>query len=84
MHRNRHIRPHQPDQLDPLLRIHGHHEQGHARGGDGGAAEVDEHEVDGRVAEGDFAELGDQEGVAGDVDAEAWLFIVVIFGLGGG
>ena len=36
---------------------------------------MDEHEVDGgaggRVAEGDFAQFGDQEGVAGDVDAEA-------------
>lgn len=54
MHRNRHVGPHQPDQLDPLLRIHRDHEEGHARGGDGGAAEVDEHEVDVGVAVGDL------------------------------
>lgn len=76
MHRNRHLGRDQPDELDALPRIHGDHEQGHAGGGDGGAAEVDEHEVDVRVAFGDLEEVGDEEGVAGDVDAvggvEVW------------
>ncbi len=41
------------------------------RGRDRGAAEVQKHEVQAaRVAGGDFGQLRDQEGVAGDVDAE--------------
>lgn len=71
MNRNRQIRPDHLHQLDALLGVHGDHEQGHARGRDGGAAEVDEHEVDVGVAGRDLGELGDEEGVAGDVDAVA-------------
>ncbi len=41
------------------------------RGRDRGAAEVQEHEVQAaRVAGGDVGQFRDQEGVAGDVDAE--------------
>lgn len=74
MHRHHDLRLQQPDQLDPLLRIHRDHEQGYVGGGDSGAAEMDEHEIDGCVGggemEGDLMEVGDEEGVAGDVDAE--------------
>ena len=69
MDRNRQIRPDQPHQLDALRRVHGDHEQRHARTRDRGAAQVDEHEVDVRVALGDRGQLGHEEGVAGDVDA---------------
>ena len=82
MHRHNHLRPNQPDQLNPLLRIHGDHDERHARPRDRGAAEVDEHEVDVGVALGDFRELGDEEGVAGDVDGEGR--VEVIRGGGGG
>lgn len=71
MHRDRHIRPDEPDELDPLRRVHGDHEQGGARRRDRGAAQVHEHKVDVRVALGDLGQLGHEEGVAGDVDAEA-------------
>lgn len=70
MHRNDHIRPDEPDELDPLLAIHRHHDQRHARARDRGAAQMHEHEVDGGVALRDLGELGDEEGVAGDVDVE--------------
>lgn len=70
MHRNDHIRPDEPDELDPLLAIHRHHDQRHAWARDRGAAQVHEHEVDGGVALRDLGELGDEEGVAGDVDGE--------------
>ena len=70
MHGDDHVGPHQPDQLDPLRRVHGDHEQGQARGRDRRAAQVHEHEVDVRVTLGDLPELGHEEGVAGDVDGE--------------
>lgn len=70
MHRNDHVRPDQSHQLDPLLPIHRYHDQGYARARDRGAAQMHEHEVDGRVPFRDLGELGDQEGVAGDVDVE--------------
>lgn len=71
MHWNRHVRADHLHELDALLCIHRDHEEGHAGARDGGAAEVDEHEVDGavRVAFRDFEEFGDQEGVAAYVDA---------------
>lgn len=71
MHRNHHISANQPHELNPLLRIHRHHQQRHARGRNGRAAEMDEHEVDvlAGVAFGDFVEFRDEEGVARDVDA---------------
>ena len=70
MHRHHHIRPDQPHQLNPLPRIHRHHDQRHAGAWDRGPAQMDEHEVDFRVTVGDLGQLGDQEGVAGDVDCE--------------
>ena len=70
MHRTNHIGPNQPDQLNPLARIHRDHQQRHARTRDRRAAQMDEHEVDGGVLLRDFRELGDEEGVAGDVDCE--------------
>ena len=76
MNRNRQIRPNKLHQLNPLLRIHRDHQQRHLRGWDSGAAEMHEHEVDvlAGIAFGDFVELWDEEGVAGDVDAVwSWL-----------
>lgn len=70
MHRNDHIRPNQPDQLHPLLSVHRHHDQRHARARDRRPAQMNEHEIDGRVPFRDLGELGNQESVAGDVDVE--------------
>ena len=70
MHRHHHLGPNQPYQLDPLLRIHSDHDQRHAGPRDRGPAQMDEHEVDARVAVGDLGQLGDHQGVAGDVDCE--------------
>ena len=84
MHRNHHLRPHQPHHLHPLRRVHRDHEQAHARGRDRRPAQVHEHEVDVvRVAGGDGVELGDEEGVAGYVDAEAWFGVRGVWGGGG-
>lgn len=69
MHRNCNIRSYQPHHLNPLFRIHCHHQQGHGGAGDRGAAEVDEQEVDVRVEFGNLGEFGDEEGVACYVDA---------------
>ena len=70
MHGDHDIGPDQPDQLDALPRVHRHHEQRHGWPRDRGPAQVDEHEVDARVAFGDLGQLGHQEGVARDVDCE--------------
>ena len=71
MHRDRHIRPYQPHQLNPLLRIHRHHQQRQALARNGRAAQMHEHEIDMRVALRDLGQLGHEQGVAGDVDAVA-------------
>ena len=83
MNRNGQIRINQFHQPEPLFRVHGDHEQGHRRRGDGRAAEVDEHEIDvlPRVALGDFLELGHEKGVAGDVDPAARFRWSVFFGV---
>ena len=74
MNRDRQIRSHQLHQPEPLLRIHGDHQQRDGWGRDGGAAEMDEHEVDvlACVAVGDLVEFGDEEGVPGDVDSDLY------------
>lgn len=61
MDRHRHIRLNQLYQLDPHLRIHGHHQQWYAGAGDRCPAEVHEHQVDGlpAVAARDLREFGD-------------------------
>ena len=70
MHRHHHVRPYEPHQLDALPRVHRHHDERHDRPRERGPAQMDEHEVDARVALRDLGELGHQEGVAGDVDCE--------------
>ena len=83
MHGHRHAGRHRPHKLDALLRVHGDHDpEGRVRGGHAGAAEVDEEEVDGWVAGWDVGQVGDQERVAGYVDAVGGVEGVWLWGLG--
>lgn len=70
----------QLDQLNALRGIHSDHDQGHVRARDGGATEMDEHQVDGLpgvgVHFGDLLQVLDVEGVSGDVDAVAALKVL--------
>lgn len=73
MDRHGQIRLHEPDQLQALLDIHGHHDERDLSGRDGRAAQVGQHEIDRlalvRVPVRDGAQLVHQERVARNVDS---------------
>ena len=58
MNRNRQVRPNHLHQFNPLFGVHGHHQQRYAGRGNGGSAQMHQHQIDGRVACGYFGEFG--------------------------
>lgn len=70
MYWNRQVWVDQSEQLQPLLRVHGNHQQGRRRRRNGSAPKVDEHEVNvlSSVAFWNLFELVEHECVAGNVN----------------
>jgi len=72
MYGYRQIRVDELDQLDALLRVHGDHQKWHLRSGNGGATEMDQHQINvlALVSLRYLLELVYDERIARNVDSE--------------